>query len=112
MLLRDEWAGERIGAERARGGIRTPIRGSSLRTRRWLMPAVRSGPPLRVFWRMHRAFMRLTGGRFGRVGAMDAPLLTTKGRKSGERSRVVAQPPVRPSGRGHRRGQTCEGARA
>ncbi len=54
------------------------------------MPAVRIGTPLRVFWRMHRAFMRLTGGRFGRVGAMDAPLLTTKGRKSGERSRVVA----------------------
>ena len=53
------------------------------------MPAARMGPTLRVFWRMHRAFMRLTGGRFGRVGAMDALLLTTKGRKSGERRDVA-----------------------
>jgi F420H(2)-dependent quinone reductase len=48
------------------------------------LPAVRIGTQLRVFWRIHRAFMRLTGGRFGRVGAMDALLLTTKGRKSGD----------------------------
>jgi deazaflavin-dependent oxidoreductase (nitroreductase family) len=48
------------------------------------MPAVRLNTQLRVFWRVHRAFMRLTGGRFGRVGPMDALLLTTKGRKSGE----------------------------
>jgi deazaflavin-dependent oxidoreductase (nitroreductase family) len=47
------------------------------------------GPSLRVFWRIHRAFMRLTGGRFGRVGAMDALLLTTKGRKTGERRDVA-----------------------
>lgn len=53
------------------------------------MPAARMGPTLRVFWRIHRAFMRLTGGRFGRVGAMDALLLTTKGRKSGERRDVA-----------------------
>jgi F420H(2)-dependent quinone reductase len=53
------------------------------------MPAARMGPTLRVFWRVHRAFMRLTGGRFGRVGAMDALLLTTKGRKSGERRDVA-----------------------
>ena len=53
------------------------------------MPAVRIGTPLRVFWRMHRTFMRLTGGRFGRVGSMDALLLTTKGRKSGERRDVA-----------------------
>ena len=53
------------------------------------MPAARMGTPLRVFWRIHRAFMRLTGGRFGRVGAMNALLLTTKGRKSGERRDVA-----------------------
>jgi deazaflavin-dependent oxidoreductase (nitroreductase family) len=47
------------------------------------------GTPLRVFWRIHRAFMRLTGGRFGRVGPMDALLLTTRGRKSGERRDVA-----------------------
>jgi deazaflavin-dependent oxidoreductase (nitroreductase family) len=48
------------------------------------MPAVRLGRPLRIFWRMHRAFMRLTGGRFGRTGTLPALLLTTRGRKSGE----------------------------
>ena len=32
------------------------------------MPAVRMSPSLRLFWRIHRAFMRLTGGRFGKVG--------------------------------------------
>ena len=53
------------------------------------MPAARMGLPLRVFWRVHRAFMRLTGGRFGRVGPMDALLLTTTGRKSGERRDVA-----------------------
>ena len=53
------------------------------------MPAARTGPPLRVFWRVHRGFMRLTGGRFGRVGPMDAFLLTTTGRKSGERRDVA-----------------------
>jgi hypothetical protein len=33
---------------------------------------------VRLFWRVHRAFMRLTGGRFGRVAPMDALLLTTR----------------------------------
>jgi deazaflavin-dependent oxidoreductase (nitroreductase family) len=47
------------------------------------MPAVRVGTPLRVFWRIHRAFMRLTGGRFGRTGKLPALLLTTRGRRSG-----------------------------
>jgi deazaflavin-dependent oxidoreductase (nitroreductase family) len=47
------------------------------------------GTPLRVVWRVHRAFMRLTGGRFGKVGAMNALLLTTKGRKSGDRRDVA-----------------------
>ena len=53
------------------------------------MPAARMGTPLRVFWRFHRAFMRLTGARFGKVGPMDALLLTTTGRKSGERRDVA-----------------------
>jgi len=48
------------------------------------MPAVRVGTALRVFWRVHRMFMRLTGGRFGRTGTLPALLLTTRGRKSGE----------------------------
>jgi deazaflavin-dependent oxidoreductase (nitroreductase family) len=42
------------------------------------------GTPLRVFWRIHRAFMRLSGGRFGRTGTLPALLLTTRGRRSGE----------------------------
>jgi len=53
------------------------------------MPAARLGTPLRVLWRIHRAFMRLTGGRFGRVGALPVLLLTTRGRKSGERRDVA-----------------------
>lgn len=61
------------------------------------MPAARIGTPLRLFWRVHRAFMRLTGGRFGRVGAIDAHLLTTTGHKSGER-RDVALNYLRESG--------------
>jgi deazaflavin-dependent oxidoreductase (nitroreductase family) len=47
------------------------------------VPAVRVGAPLRVFWRIHRGFMRLTGGRFGRTGTLPALLLTTRGRTSG-----------------------------
>jgi deazaflavin-dependent oxidoreductase (nitroreductase family) len=47
------------------------------------------GMPLRVFWRIHRTIMGLTGGRFGKVGPMDALLLTTTGRKSGERRDVA-----------------------
>ncbi len=53
------------------------------------MPAVRRNTPVRVFWRLHRGLMRLSGGRFGRLGRMDALLLTTKGRKSGERRDVA-----------------------
>jgi deazaflavin-dependent oxidoreductase (nitroreductase family) len=47
------------------------------------------GTPLRIFWRLHRTIMALTGGRFGKVGPMDALLLTTTGRKSGERRDVA-----------------------
>jgi proline iminopeptidase len=50
---------------------------------------VRLGTPLRVIWRVHRAILRLTGGRFVKVGPMDALLLTTTGRKSGERRDVA-----------------------
>ena len=53
------------------------------------MPAVRIGTSLRLLWRTHRAFMRLTGGRFGRVGPLPALLLTTRGRKSGENRDVA-----------------------
>ncbi|HEV8470155.1 MAG TPA: nitroreductase/quinone reductase family protein [Candidatus Limnocylindria bacterium] len=53
------------------------------------MPAVRIGTSLRLFWRTHRTFMRLTGGRFGRVGPMPALLLTTRGRKTGEKRDVA-----------------------
>jgi len=53
------------------------------------MPAVHMSTSLRVFWRVHRTFMRLTGGRFGKVGPIDALLLTTKGRKTGERRDVA-----------------------
>src|SRR5256885_11394891 len=49
-----------------------------------MVPAARMGTSLRVFWRIHRAFLRLTGGRFGKVGPMDALLLATTGLKRGE----------------------------
>jgi deazaflavin-dependent oxidoreductase (nitroreductase family) len=48
------------------------------------MPAARLGTPLRFFWRIHRAFLRLTGGRLGRIGALPVLLLVTRGRKTGE----------------------------
>jgi deazaflavin-dependent oxidoreductase (nitroreductase family) len=48
------------------------------------VPAVRAGTPLRIFWRVHRTLMRLSGGRLGRVGVLPSLLLTTKGRTSGE----------------------------
>ena len=53
------------------------------------MPAARMSRSLRVFWRVHRAFMRLSGGRFGQVGPLEALLLTTTGRKTGERRDVA-----------------------
>jgi F420H(2)-dependent quinone reductase len=53
------------------------------------MPGVRVNTPVRVFWRIHRAFVRLTGGRLGRTGTLPGLLLTTKGRRSGERRHVV-----------------------
>ena len=53
------------------------------------MPAVRLNTSLRIFWRVHRAFMRFSGGRFGKVGPMNALLLTTTGRKSGQRRDVT-----------------------
>jgi F420H(2)-dependent quinone reductase len=53
------------------------------------MPAARLGTSLRLFWRIHRAFVRLTGGRFARVGALPVLLLSTRGRKSGVRRDVA-----------------------
>ena len=53
------------------------------------MPALRMGRSLRLSWKVHRAFMRLTGGRFGRVGTLPALLLTTRGRRSGEKRDVA-----------------------
>ena len=53
------------------------------------MPAARMSRSLRLFWRVHRTFMRLTGGRFGKVGPMNGLLLTTTGRKTGERRDVA-----------------------
>ena len=53
------------------------------------MPAAQLGTQLRLFWRIHRVFVRLTGGRFGRVGPLPVLLLVTRGRKSGERRDVA-----------------------
>jgi len=47
------------------------------------MAAPPVGTPLRLFWRIHRAFVRLTGARFGRVGPLPVLLLRTKGRSTG-----------------------------
>ena len=47
------------------------------------MAAVRLGTPVRIFWRLHRALLRATGGRFGHIGALPSLLLTTKGHRSG-----------------------------
>lgn len=53
------------------------------------MAAVRVGTPLRIFWRAHRAFLRMTGGRFGRTGTLPALLLNTRGRKTGQSRDVI-----------------------
>ena len=45
---------------------------------------VRLGVPLRLYWRIHRALMRATGGRFVSVGRLPVLLLTTRGKQSGE----------------------------
>lgn len=48
------------------------------------MPAARRGPLLTFFWRYHRFWYRLTGGRLGaRIPGWDVLYLTTRGRKSG-----------------------------
>jgi F420H(2)-dependent quinone reductase len=45
--------------------------------------AVRLGTPLRLFWKIHRAFTRATGARFALFGAPPVLLLTTRGHRSG-----------------------------
>ena len=47
--------------------------------------AVRNSPALRLFWRIHRAILKVSGGRVGqRMGPGKQLLLITVGRKSGE----------------------------
>jgi deazaflavin-dependent oxidoreductase (nitroreductase family) len=53
------------------------------------MPAVERGPLLRAFWKIHRALLRATRGRFfTRMGPGRQLLLTTTGRKTGEQRSV------------------------
>ena len=48
------------------------------------MPAVRRTPFMELFWRVHRAVFRASGGRIGaRVGPLPVLLLSVRGRKSG-----------------------------
>ena len=54
------------------------------------MPAVRRNLFVRFGWRIHREIFRATGGRVGsRIGAFPVLLLTTRGRKTGERRDVT-----------------------
>lgn len=54
------------------------------------MPAVRVGPALLLFWRLHRAVYRLSGGRLlSRLGPFGILLLTTIGRRTGRPVRVT-----------------------
>jgi deazaflavin-dependent oxidoreductase (nitroreductase family) len=49
------------------------------------MPAVTRNKAVELFWRIHPAIYRLTGGRLlGRIGGVPVLLLTTRGRKSGQ----------------------------
>lgn len=48
--------------------------------------------PLRLFWRMHRWVLRMSGGRLGgRLQGMPVLELTTRGRRSGEPRTVALQ---------------------
>jgi deazaflavin-dependent oxidoreductase (nitroreductase family) len=48
------------------------------------MPAVTRNRAIELFWRIHPAIYRFTGGRLlGRIGGVPVLLLTTRGRKSG-----------------------------
>lgn len=49
------------------------------------MAAVRRGPALLLFWKIHRMILKFSGGRVGqRMGPGKQLLLITVGRKSGE----------------------------
>ena len=49
------------------------------------MPAVTRNRAVELFWRVHPAIYRLTGGRLlGRIAGVPVLLLTTRGRKTGE----------------------------
>jgi deazaflavin-dependent oxidoreductase (nitroreductase family) len=48
------------------------------------MPAVTRNRAIELFWRIHPAIYRFTGGRLlGRIGGVPVLLLTTRGRKTG-----------------------------
>ena len=50
------------------------------------MAAAKKSPLVELFWRLHRSVYRLSGGRLGnKLMGLPVLLLTTKGRKSGER---------------------------
>ena len=56
------------------------------------MAAVRLSPGLKLGWWIHRGLYRLSGGRIGRrINGFEVLLLTTTGRKTGERRRVALQ---------------------
>jgi hypothetical protein len=49
------------------------------------MPAVTRNRAVELFWRVHPAIYRLTGGRLlGRIAGVPVLLLTTRGRRTGE----------------------------
>jgi F420H(2)-dependent quinone reductase len=49
------------------------------------MPAVTRNKAVELFWRVHPAIYRLTGGRLlGRIAGVPVLLLTTRGRRTGE----------------------------
>ena len=55
-----------------------------------MSPAARRGPLLKLIWRAHRLWYRLSDGRLGaKFQGWDVLLLTTTGRKSGARRSVT-----------------------
>lgn len=56
------------------------------------MAAARLSWQLRLAWRLHRLLYRLSGGRIGtRINGMPVLMLTTRGRRSGDRRTVALQ---------------------
>lgn len=57
-----------------------------------MVAAVRLSPTLRFTWWLHRTLLRLSGGRIGtKVNGFDVLLLTTRGRRSGQRRTIALQ---------------------